>query len=690
MKISINSLKQMISGLPNDTNALQNLFDDVGLEVKHVEQGSDLVFTLELLANRGDHHCYTGVARELYARLESSELKPLGVKSLKQTALPIAIQVETERCFAYGASYFEITKTPPAFPEEIIYPLGLEDITPSDALVDVTNFVNLELGQPLHAFDAERIKGTIKVRESLQGEKARPLGHEEAITLPANIMVIADEEKILAIAGVIGCEESKVTADTRKVLLESACFDPVAVRKASQQLKIRTHASKRFEKGSDGALVITALERAAYLLEKFCQVKIEEANLAKPFSRTLPELSLSVSACNAYFASHYELAKLKKIFTRYGFTVTQKDANTLAILVPASRLWDVVRVEDLYEEVARAIGYNALPSNVYVGDIHRQPDAQEMLIDKIETLLLAQGFYEHFTEAFYSNKMLEKLGINEEHPLYKHIQINNALERRYSFLKNNTIAHALEAVYANVCLGTRELKIYEWTRSFHAVNQACQERYTLWGILTGSVEPANWQVESQAVDVFYLKGLIAQIAALTGIPLVCAELAKESSIAGFFHPYRRMGIYLENKLVGVLGELEPQLCQRFDLKKIIPCYFELYYQELLSYKAAKKPVIEMPPELPPIERALSFSVPERFQSNQIIDCINSLNLSVLNNVEVVDRFCFDEEGASRVSLTYRIEFANHFGLTAEKINAWCGKIIEAVQQRFVSDKVKLR
>jgi len=231
VKIAHDVLRRFVE-VPSDPKVLRALFDDLGLEVKRVEpDGSGLgtVFTLELLANRGDHYCYHGIAREIAGRTGARVALPM-VDRLEVGPSPVPLRIDTPRCLLYTATLFEHDGKAQPLAGERLLPLLAAGLHSVSAPVDATNLANLELGQPTHAFDADTIVGGIVVRDSVAGEKAWPLFAPGPVEIPAGTLVIADDQKILAIAGVIGCEESKTTDATRRLLLESACFDPVAVR----------------------------------------------------------------------------------------------------------------------------------------------------------------------------------------------------------------------------------------------------------------------------------------------------------------------------------------------------------------------------------------------------------------------------------------------------------------------------
>src|SRR5689334_5631051 len=267
MKISANVLRRYAPGAPTDAKALRKLLDDIGIEVKRLDvQGADAHLTLELLANRGDHHCYAGVAREIAARTKTPLLLPKA-PTLDVGTPPLPLRIESEKCLLYTATPLRVTgglkKSLGKEAEELLEAAGL---LTGNAAIDVTNLVNLELGQPSHAFDRARIQGGITIRLSRAGEKAWLLFTPEPRELPAGTLVIADDAKVLAIAGVIGCEDSKIVDDTKEIILESAAFDPVAVRMGGRSLATHTDASARFERGSDPTLVTVAAGRIADLL----------------------------------------------------------------------------------------------------------------------------------------------------------------------------------------------------------------------------------------------------------------------------------------------------------------------------------------------------------------------------------------------------------------------------------------
>ncbi len=317
MNISTHVLRQYIS-CPDSDKELRHLFDDVGIEVKKSQDG---VFSVELLANRGDHYCYAGIARELSGRLGGSVCHPKISEMIVGEDGP-KVSIETELCLAYSATYLE-TKNPQELSEEILAPLIAADIHSLGAPIDATNLSNMELGQPTHVFDADTIQGTIRIRLTGEGEKAWPLFFEEKITLPSGVMVIADDEKILAIAGVIGCEESKTTPLSRRIVLESACFDPVHVRKTSRALSIHTTSVARFERGSDPSLPLGGAGRVTFLLESCGWKRVGNTTMVGTWENPNRVISLSVGSLNDFLQTECSTQEVVERLSRYGFSCTQ-------------------------------------------------------------------------------------------------------------------------------------------------------------------------------------------------------------------------------------------------------------------------------------------------------------------------------------------------------------------------------
>ncbi len=696
MKISLNHLKHYYSKLPSDSRRLRDMFDEVGLEVKRVhEEKDDAIFTLELLANRGDHMSYWGVATELAGRFGGKVTWP-DISKLSQGKNKIKLKCESDLCLRYTATFLEVDDLQKSFPVETLYPLEAAEIHSIDAAVDATNLVNLELGQPTHIFDADKIDGGITIRLSRANEKAHLLFQKEPVVLPAKTLVIADDRKVLAVAGVIGCEESKVTAQTKHMVLESATFDPVAVRITARALKVSTDSSARFEKGADLEMALTAVKRIVYLLEKNkIAHHVGDIGMVGSWKNKPVLIQVDPERVQHYFQTDKFTKKdIESRLTRYGFEV--KSGKTLSVKVPAYRMWDVKSVEDVYEELARSVGYDNLPVRLPYVDKGSVPSQKEKVKARVDQVLLGLGFYEVVTNGFYGRDQIQKLNLSEGHEFYHHVEVINSIDKGYSLLKRTCLPQALDAVSDNIRFQNKHVKMFEWTRIFvpdeTSANKVCKERDQLWLIINGDENSQAWNQSKQTLDAWYLKGVVDEIGKALGLKLEI-KLVESSAAANFdfLHPHRRAVITLDEKVVGVVGEVHPKICLNFDIKRNRPCYLELNLSPLLKAPDFIKPdVIDLPNQMP-MNRMLAFTLPHKVEAQQVLDCLQKEAPAWLEKISIVDLFQHKEDNQPVRTITIALQFSNESGVrTVEEVNNITENLITTVISQFDEFGVKLR
>lgn len=697
MKISVNSLRQYIE-LPDDIDQIRDLMEDVGLEVKRSEiNPDDVTFTLELLANRGDHHCYAGLAREIYGRTGWNLSLPSfsNQNEAKKTGL---VSVETDYCLNYVLT--ELKKTSSADETLAADKARMIEVSGTNlvsAPVDVTNFVNVELGQPLHAFDADKVKGNVRVREAKTGEKALLLFATETSDVPEGTIVIADDEKILAIAGVMGCEDSKPTEETTRIYLESATFDPVKVRKAARHFGIQSQSSMRFERGADPALAVGGTERAIELFSQLGWQVNGPISVEKEWAIKPTILPLSIDDVNSYFETSFTDEQVTSILERYGFSLKKEDGAYL-VTVPSHRIWDVKETKDIYEEVARGIGYNALPATLPAAAGGVQPLENLKRKERVESLLVGEGFYEVFTDGFYSDAHRSKMGITEGHPLWDHVGILNAGDRSYSLLKNNTLTQAMELVLANIHVKNQNIKAFEWTRTFHpnknAPNGQCDEKLVLWAIAYGESKTPSWDGKGKPVDVHYMKGIIEEVSNLLSIPLEIkqSEVDADTLPVGLcLHPTRRAEILWNGKTVGVLGEVHPDVLDSWGVKSGRPCFIELS-QEILGLVPSQREYVP-PSNLHPVIRDVCLLLPQGLHAHQVADYIQE-NSTWISEVSVHDVFNSQAATAGKnavtFSLNYSLEKARKDKFTGEEINQETERLVDLTLEKYKKFQLERR
>jgi phenylalanyl-tRNA synthetase beta chain len=690
MKISSNVLRRFCAGTPAEPKALRRLLDDLGLEVKRMEaHGADQHLTLELLANRGDHHCYAGVAREVAARTRT-QLNVPSARALEVGTPAVPLRIESDKCLLYSATPLRVTgglsRSLGKEAEELLNAAGL---LTGNAAIDVTNLVNLELGQPSHAFDRARVQGGITIRESRAGEKAWLLFTPEPRELPVGTLVIADDVKVLAIAGVIGCEDSKIQDDTREILLESAAFDPVAVRIGGRSLATFTDASARFERGSDPTLVTVAAARIASLLADAGVAEVTgPLGLVGAWKDPERVVALRAAELSAFLGRSFGEAEIIERLAAYGFELRGKSS----FKVPPHRLWDVESEEDLFEEVARSVGFNDLPEGLPPVGLGARPSREEVLLGAAEEVLVGAGFFEIYTDGFYSRQVPERLGQREGSPLFAHVETVNSLDNSFSLLKNNCLAQAVQAVADNLNVKSQDVRFYEWTRTFHpdpkAENGVCRERDVLYGVCSGRERPEAWQGGGKIADVFFLKGVLEQLQIELDLPFELGAPDPSYPLSALLHPHRSLSIKQGGQSVGIVGEVLPQVLQAFGVKFAKACYFELARDALLA-EPSGRPAFVMPPTMPDIDRMLSFAVPAGISVSEIVPLLREAAPSWLERISVADVFSGSGEQATR-AVAFRLLFNASDARTHEQLNDACAAMVASVVGKLGSRGVEQR
>lgn len=690
MKISLQNLRNYID-LDTDIAKNKELFEDIGLEVKNIETlANDTLITFELLANRGDHHSYEGVAREVSGRT-GGQLKQIPMTPMRFEQESSKFSIDTDGCIAYSLTEFLVDGKTNGEPlkrfSHMLHTGGVNEICP---VIDVTNVVNLELGQPAHVYDADKIKGKIFVRESKEGEKADLLFQKGEVALPAGITVIADEEKILTIAGIIGCNAASVDENTTRVLFEAALFDPVKIRKASKKLGIQTLASQRFERGGDVDVIKRAVQRAANLYETIGWRSTGVSHFEQKVK--LPEriIKISVDEVSKYLDRQFTAQEITEILARYGFVSQPSTDQNLVFKVPMHRIWDVEYPVDLYEELCKSVGYNQLPNMMPTAEIGAVPTQSEKNKAIVDDYLVNQGFYEIFTDSLYSVQHFNKMGVAKEEALGQHVNITNAQDKGYSMLKNNCLIQAVELVEKNLRQKNKDIKAYEWTRVFipddKADNKVCREQKMLWGIVNGNALPWHYSYKSVKADPVYLKGIVDGIAKMLRVDLHLRQFKDDTNapmVSKMLHPLRRMGVLDDaGHSVGVFGEIHPRILAAFGIKSERPCYFELDSDKLLSMQQMSSNVSELAAGIP-VVRDICLEVPERYPAGSIITDIKAEKTLPVIGVELIDIY----NDATCRKITYTIKYMpkdNKF--TAEDVNNWTSLLKSKMEEKIKTSR----
>ncbi len=667
--------------LPTDGGDLRRLLDDLGIEVKRLDHAGNM--TVELLANRGDHHGHHGLAREVAARTGAAVTPPPLAAAPTGDGPPCAIQ--SPRCLRYQLTRFR--RSGPDRPldaqaQATLAGAGLAAVHPA---VDATNVARIEFGQPTHAFDAAAIHGTVVVRESVAGEMAHPLFQPEPVVLPEGTLVIADDRTILAIAGVTGCEGSKVTAATQEIWLESATFDPIAVRRAARALSIATDSSARFERGGDWDAVPIATQRVARLLED-CWTTVGTTDHAPNRARPpTPQVSLDWAKLSTFLGLDLERATVLSGLNALGFQ-PRTDDGQLTVTVPTWRSWDVSEPADLMEEVARIVGYNAVHPALPPIPLGSRPSASERRRDAYDDLLAAHGWTEVFTDGFHGRGADEPLAavLPADSELLRHVETTNALDRGYAFLKRCTLPQVLELVAENVRHRTLDGAVFEWTRLFDPLPSGpldrsrpiANERAVFWLARFGSARPASWAEKGAEASLHHLMGELAALARSQGLDLTFSRLDATDPRSPLLHPGRSAAVAVNGEAAGVVGEVHPRVLRAARIKHARPLWVEMDADLWLHAKPRRRAFRE-PSQRPAIARDLALNTPATMAASQVTSAVESA-LPPGSTARVADRFVHEDRTVT-LTIAIRVPDEGDTSWTAEDLQGAVMRAVDAVQ-----------
>ena len=607
------------------------------------------VFDLEITPNRPDCLSHIGVARELSA-ICSKKLKQRDNNSADELSLvdttdeAIKIQ-DTNLCPLYTLRKITNVKVSPSpyWLQAKLEAIGLRSI---NNVVDVTNYVMMELGQPLHAFDSDKVDGEIIVRNANSKESFQALDGK-SYELSPDDLIISDSKTPLALAGIMGGENSGVTDETQNILIESAFFDPSVIRKSSRRLALSSDSSYRFERGVDQNQAIKASELAVKLITDLTggtsdnQVLISGKVDVK--NRTIP---MHLEQCKKILGLDIEDQKLIEILTELNISPSKEECGIIHFSIPSYR-GDLTRPEDLYEEVARIIGIDKIPS------LRRgwfsQPSQADKLYDftnKTSDKLSSIGFYETRTLKLISQTQInDSLGDISENP----IALKNPLSDDLTHLRPSLIPSLLTVAERNIHQGADQLRLYELGTVF--LNKENRERQHI-GLLISGPEKTSWSNKNPStVDFFTLSGLIERLIERK-ISFLNSEFKSNNSISEW-------DIKLDNIFIGKAAQISPARARKMDAKH--PIYVaELDMAIIMKSCSLPKSFTELP-KFPSIRRDISMELPLEISNDDIIKVLNDIESEILEHYEIFDYY-FDETGeklnSDKKSLSYSLTYRN--------------------------------
>lgn len=617
---------------------------------------NDRILELELTPNRGDCLAVINVAREVRA-LTGAQLKlpeiTLARELDEHTGDAVRVKIEApDLCRRYACRIVRNIRIGPS-PFWMQYRLRSAGLRPINNIVDVTNYVMLEFGQPLHAFDYERLKGgEIIVRRARQDEKMVTLDGETR-SLSSDMLVIADREEPVAIAGVMGGLPSEVTEKTHTVLLESAWFDPLSIRMTASRLGMRTEASQRFEKGINPEGVLPALHRAAQLIEELGAGDVTQGDVDEYVRPVVPRsIRLRLSRTNRVLGTSLSGGEIQEILGRLDFPCEICGRDALLVGVPPHRV-DINGEIDLIEEVARLYGYDRIPTTSPVGML--APPGKERgfsLKDFITDAMITFGLDEVITYSFIGEGALNRLRVPADSPLRKALRIQNPLREEQSIMRTTLLPGLMDTIIYNYNRKLTDLGFFEVGNVFIPKDEGGlpEERLHL-GIAACGKVVKGWQVRSEDVDFYYVKGIVEGLLELAGVADVTYE---PTSKIPTLHPGRAARILAGGRELGFLGELHPDVLSNCELNlRVVVCEIDL---EELTAVMNLKVMYRQIPRYPGVTRDLAVLVPLSVRADQVEKTIYSCGGELLRECRLFDVYQGEQVPEGYRSLAYSLLF----------------------------------
>ncbi|GAB2567406.1 phenylalanine--tRNA ligase subunit beta [Dyella jejuensis] len=628
-------------GIDNDASGLLELPADapVGALLTDYLGLPDASIELKLTPNRPDCLGLVGLAHDVAALFGSQVKMPAHVDAPVTSAARRAIRLEAGKdAPRYLGRIVEGIDPAARTPLWLAERLRRAGLRPISAVVDVTNYVMLELGQPLHAFDNDTLEGDIVVRHAREGETLKLLDGSEA-RLDPGFLLIADQNKGLAVAGVMGGHDSRVTDATHTIFLESAHFAPAAIMGRARKLGMHTDASHRFERGVDPELPRRALERATGLLLAIAGgnagpvlVAEQPEDLPQPAAVTLRRARLK-----RVLGVEVADAEVARIFVALGMQV---DATTdgWRITAPSSR-FDIEREEDLIEEVARIYGYDRIPTHTPGGALTLVAEPEARLDElAVREQLAARGYYEAVNLAFVSQASLARWGM-----LDRLVPLANPLSADLGVMRPSLLPGLVDALSHNRARQQERVRLFELGRVFAEGNPPL-ETPSLAIVASGTAQAEQWGEAVRPVDFYDLKGELDAIVAWGGEPRRWSVHA--DGLPGWLHPGRGARVARDGQTVGYLGALHPQLARQLDLGPDVHA-LELALEPLLGRRLPKAQPV---PRFPAVRRDIAVDVPEPVNWSQVEQAVRSSLGGVLAELRLFDRYSGKGVEAGRKSL----------------------------------------
>ncbi len=647
------------------------------------EPYDDIIYEIGLTPNRMDAMSHWGVARDVCAYLSHHDKKDLKPKlpysngfKADNNSLSIEVKVENKAaCPRYSAVSISnvVVKESPKWLQHKLKAIGLR---PINNIVDITNYIQHETGQPLHAFDADTITGRKVIVKNLPEGTVFITLDEKERKLSAEDLMICNEKEGMCIAGVFGGMHSGVADKTRNIFLESACFDGVTIRKTSFRHGLRTDAASRFEKGTDISATVNVLKRAALMVKEIAGGEIA-SDITDVYTnqKAKTEVAIKYHFLKKLSGKNYHPDAVKNILGSLGFEILKEGIDELRVAVPYHKP-DISLPADLVEEILRIDGLDnvEIPSAITVTPSVEENYATETYREKVAGCLVGLGFNEVMT-----NSITNAAYFSEEE-LSQMVKMMNSLSAELNILRSSLFETALEVVAHNLNHRNSSLRLFEFGKAYSTSGSGkYTEEEKLCLIVTGNTVEDSWKQKGKQADIYFLKGIVSAVLQSLGIKADSIETVAVPKLDN------HIVFKLNGQIIAGAGEVTKKIMSEFDIKQ--PVFFAGLNWSLLARQAVQqKAVVREIPRFPAVQRDLAMLVPKQLVYEEVEKTVQKIKLTKLQEVKLFDIFESGKLGADKKSLAVNFTFLDEEKtLTDKEIDGWMSKIMTTLEKELQAE-----
>ena len=659
-------------GIGDDATGLMTLSTDavVGTDLRRALALDDTLLTLKITPNRADCLSLLGIAREVAAITGARLSAPVALPAAVTTTAQRHVRIEdAEACPRFASRLIEGIDARAPTPAWMHERLERSGIRPISAVVDVTNYVMVELGQPLHAYDDRQLQGDIVVRFARPGETLALL-NEQILDLEPDLLLVADEQKPLGLAGIMGGAHSGISESTSTILLEGAFWNPAVIRGKSRRLGFVSDAGYRFERGVDPALGPAAVERATTLILDICGGRAGPLSDVAGILPPRPSVRVRTSRVTRLLGVAIAPDVIADFFTRLHFAF-ERTGNDFRVTPPSYR-FDLAIEEDFVEEIARLYGYDAIPTQpaAHVQHMLPAPETRRTAITWKQRLA-ARDWQEVVTFSFVSARWEEAL-FPDRTPEERPIRVLNPIASHLDVMRTTLAGGLIEALRTNLVRHQDRVRIIETGRCFERTDHGVRQPLRLGGLAYGDAMAEQWGALNRPIDVFDVKSDLQSIVS----PV---ELTTVAGAHPALHPGRSARVLLDGQAIGWLGELHPRLARHFELPRA-PILFEV---DMAPLESIDVPLARPVSRLPRVRRDLSVIVDEGVPAQAVVDALKASHPSAVESIRLFDVYRGPgiQHGKKSVAILVLMQDTERT-LTDAEIEATMASLLGVVIDRF--------